>query len=345
MSEYTANNFTLDRGVNASHWISQSDKRGVERQQYMQEHDFKLIAEMGFDHVRLPVDEEHLWDEQGNRDEQAFELLHNGVQWGLKHNLNVIVDLHVLRAHHFNRPDSQKIWTDQAAQQQFIKSWQALSAELKQYPIDRVAYEPLNEAVADNNEDWNKLINWVVAEIRKLEPNRSIIMGSNRWQQVETFAALQIPKNDPNIILSFHYYTPFNFTHYESPWTFTKDYHGPVHYPGQTIADDDLAALPTQLADQLRGSNGEFDRDIMFNHIAQAVEVANKAGLKLYCGEFGAFPTTELALRQQWYRDMISIFDEHDIAWAHWNYKNDFPLVDEDLKPMPELMDILIPSN
>ena len=42
---------------------------------------------------------------------------------------------------------------------------------------------------------------------------------------------------------------------------------------------------------------------------------------------------------------MISIFDEFDISWAHWNYKNDFPIVSEDLKSINEILDVLITNR
>ncbi|RQW03786.1 glycoside hydrolase family 5 protein, partial [candidate division KSB1 bacterium] len=186
----TPNGFAIHRGLNASHWLSQTDIRGAEREQYMQARDFEKIAEMGFDHVRLPIDEEQMWDEEGNRQDEAFRLLHNAIDWSFANNLRVIVDLHVLRSHHFNRPDNRQLWEDPSAQQGFIRFWQQLSAELSRYPNDKLAYEPLNEAVSDNPDDWNKLINWVIAEIRKLEPERTIIMGSNNWQTVGTFKDL-----------------------------------------------------------------------------------------------------------------------------------------------------------
>jgi len=51
-------------------------------------------------------------------------------------------------------------------------------------------------------------------------------------------------------------------------------------------------------------------------------------------------------MRQHWYSDMKTIFDQHGIAWAHWNYKNDFPLVDEQtLEPISELVDVLLPPQ
>ena len=42
---------------------------------------------------------------------------------------------------------------------------------------------------------------------------------------------------------------------------------------------------------------------------------------------------------------MREIFDRNGIAWAHWNYKDDFPLVDGDREPIAELVDTLLPPE
>jgi hypothetical protein len=53
-----------------------------------------------------------------------------------------------------------------------------------------------------------------------------------------------------------------------------------------------------------------------------------------------------MLLRQKLYQDYRDLFEENNIAWAHWNYKNDFPLVDaETLEPISELVDILVPKT
>jgi hypothetical protein len=42
----------------------------------------------------------------------------------------------------------------------------------------------------------------------------------------------------------------------------------------------------------------------------------------------------------------MEVFNENGVAWCHWNWKNDFPLVDEEsLEPIDELMNILIPMK
>lgn len=335
--------FIIKNGVNVSHWLSQTEIRGKEREEYVSANDFKKIAEMGFDHVRLPIDEMHLWDEDGNQIDTALQLMHNAIKWSFENKLRVIVDLHVLRSHHFNY-DSERLWKDTVAQQQFWGFWEQLSEELIKYPTDSLAYEPLNEAVADNHEDWNNLIGKGIATIRKNEPNRTIIVGSNRWQIVQTFEHLKVPENDSNIILSFHFYDPFMLTHYKAPWTgILSKYEGDIIYPGYAVDTAIYSELNPELVERIKEVNYDCNINSMEERILLAVNEAKKRGLKLYCGEFGCFPLTPIEFRKALYSDLTKIFNKHDIARAHWNYKNDFPLVDPvNLEPITELVSILV---
>ena len=61
------------------------------------------------------------------------------------------------------------------------------SSALKKYPISLVAYELMNEPVADDAEQWNKLVEVLVRQIRRDEPHRKIVIGSNKWQSSATW--------------------------------------------------------------------------------------------------------------------------------------------------------------
>ncbi len=338
-----AGDFVIKRGVNVSHWLSQTDIRGKERKRYVTEKDFIQIKALGFDHVRLPIDEEQFWTEEGKQNKKAFKLLDKAVKWALKHDLKIVIDLHVLRSHHFNDPSSRTLWDEKSAQLNFIGFWKDLSAKLSPYPNDMLAYEPMNEAVSDNPEDWNNLINWVISEIRKLEPERTIIMGSNNWQQTWTFPDLEVPENDKNIILSFHIYTPMPLTHWKAHWVSFSKYEGPVQYPGMILDTTDLAGYDEQTVNGISNYIKVYDKSVLRDEIMIAVKRAKALGLPLYCGEYGAYPTTSMEMRQAWYQDMIAIFNDNGIAWAHWNWKNDFPLVDaETEEPISKILDILL---
>ncbi len=174
----TSDEFILRTGVNVSHWLSQSEKRGEERKKYITRADFDTIASLGFDHVRIPIDEIQLWDSLGIKEKEAFGLLHDAINWALSAELRVIVDLHIIRSHYFNA-DSNSLWTDPAEQEKLVDLWRQLSKELGQYPNNMLAYEIMNEAVAEDPDDWNKLFSKVLTDIRIWEPERKIVIGSN----------------------------------------------------------------------------------------------------------------------------------------------------------------------
>ena len=49
---------------------------------------------------------------------------------------------------------------------------------------------------------------------------------------------------------------------------------------------------------------------------------------------------------QRLYADLMIIFNKHDIAWTHWNYKNDFPVVDSlTLEPIEEIVGIFMETE
>jgi len=344
VSNDIAPKFPLKRGVNISHWLSQSNVRGEERKAFFTRDDVDFIDSIGYDHIRIPIDEEQMWDEDGNKEEEAFGLLHNAIGWAQEANLSVIVDLHILRSHHFNA-DEKPLWTEPAAQEQFIACWRDLSSELKKYPNDVVAYELMNEPVADDPEEWNILVGKAARAVRENEPERFLVIGSNRWQSVFTFDELKIPENDPYVILSFHFYHPMLITHYKASWTGVGAYQGAVSYPGQLTSEEDIAAIddPTLKA-LITKENGIFNIDSLEKMMEKPFKKANELNLQLYCGEWGARPSIPRSSLLQWYGDVRSILEKHNVAWANWDYKGGFGIVErgDDNAPIEDLIDVLL---
>lgn len=316
--------FQIRRGVNISHWLSQSKKTGAERAAYFTEKDVAWLAKKGFDHLRIPVDEVQLWQEDGQKDVAAFALLHQALGWCKAHKLKAVVDLHILRSHYFDAK-VKPLFTDTAAQTRFVRCWQDLSSELNQYPVQEVAYELMNEPVADDPEQWNLIAGRAYRAVRVLEPGRKIIIGSNQWQQTRTFDQLRVPAGDPNIILSFHAYDPFLLTHHAAPWTVIRDYKGPIHYPGLPIAEADMDKLPDSTRKVVEAYNQPYGPEQMQASFDLALKVAARNGnLQLYCGEWGCNVRAPRAERLKWYEDQAGVLEENQIAWAVWDYKGGF---------------------
>lgn len=334
--------FTVKKGTNIAHWLSQSRSRGAERATFFTQADVESIAAMGFDHIRLPIDEEQMWNENGERIDDAFQLMTDCIDWCIENNLRVIVDLHILRSHHFNA-EVKPLWTDPAEQEKFYNLWRDLSKAMINYPNSMVAYELMNEAVADDPEQWNNLVANAVQAIRKTEPERTIVIGSNKWQQVQTFDELKIPTGDKNILLSFHFYEPFLLTHWNAGWTNLKGYTGPVHYPDTILHQAEYDTLPQEMKPLVENWVGKsFNKTWILEQWQKPIQKSKELGLPLYCGEFGVItgPPQEDMLR--WYKDMIDLFEENGIGYANWNYKSgSFGLVDENGEQRTALVNIV----
>ena len=118
--------FEIKRGINLSHWLSQRGDFCPPMEEGMHEADFMQISRDGFDHVRLPVDEEVLWQENGEKNATAFACLHNGIRWALQNDLRVIVDLHIVKSHYFNagfEGKQNRLWSDMSEQEHFMQLW------------------------------------------------------------------------------------------------------------------------------------------------------------------------------------------------------------------------------
>ena len=329
------NNFKIQRGTNVSHWLSQSEERGEARAMHIQEDDFARLDSLGFDFVRLPIDEVQFWDEQGNKLLEAWDLMINAINWAEKHHLRTIVDLHIIRSHYFNavnegNGDANTLFTSEKSQQDLINMWYQLSDVLKGYSNDSVAYEFMNEPVADDHEQWNQLIAKVHKALREREPQRTLVVGSNMWQGYETMKYLKVPENDKNIILSFHYYNPMILTHYGAWWTPIGKYTGKVNYPGILVSKEDYEAAPDSLKKELDPYlTQEWNIDKIRADFKDAIEVAKKYNLQLFCGEWGVYEPVDRELAYKWTKDMLTVFKENNIAWTTWCYDADFGFWDQ----------------
>jgi endoglucanase len=99
---------------------------------------------------------------------------------------------------------------------------------------------------------------------------------------------------------------------------------------------------------QIADARGQWNKERLFQVFNMGVEYAKSKNLQLYCGEFGCLPSVDRTDRLNFYSDMISLFEENNIAWCNWEYKGDFGIYFFDsekvksLDPDYELINILL---
>lgn len=328
--------FVINKGINISAWLSQTNiTSGKARLEYFTQKDIQELAALGFDHIRLPFNENQLFSKDGERNAETFTLIDNVVEWCKQANMRIILDLHQTSVHDFSKASSITVFKDVAAQDTLIALWEKLAVAFKKYPNELAAYEILNEPNAKENASWNKVQMRVYKALRKLEPARIILMGSNKANKTHTFPDLEFPKDDPNIILSFHFYYPYLITHYKA--NFIKSISMldvPINYPGQLISDSVLKSIDNEeLLKAAEKNNGFYDRKKLLEIIQPAIDVAKKANVRLHCGEFGVnFKYQDRSVLQRYLKDVVDIFKENNIPYTYWGYRKEFGVFNDQKK-------------
>lgn len=331
----------LRRGINIEGWLRACNAPEREKTSGFTREDVELVARLGFDHVRVNVNEEHLWRPDGRRREWSFAAVDRLLDDCADCGLEAIFDLHTLYCHSFDKWQDQSLFEKQECVDHFTARWRELSEWLRPRPETLLAYEFLNEPIARNSADWNRVMMHVYAAVRELEPERTLLWCSNRWSQPEEFAHLEFPE-DPNILPTFHFYRSVLLTHYGCPGRNWGFYGGPVQYPGVPIASTCLDGLTEEERRIVEPHNDLHDRAFLDSWIRKAVERCAERGLPLYCGEFGSTTKAPRELRLRWFRDMISILSDHDIGWGAYAYRGWSVVFDEEGKVDDELVGILM---
>ncbi|MBQ0027495.1 MAG: cellulase family glycosylhydrolase [Lachnospiraceae bacterium] len=324
------------KGVNLGGWISQFDKYSTEHfENFITEADIKDIAELGFDHVRVPVDYNVLEDEDANIIESGFGYLKNCLSWCEKYDINMIIDLHECFGYSFDPlkkdMDRRIFFYDEKLQARFLNLWTEIAKRFKDYP-DRVAFEPLNEVVLYEVADaWNAVIRKYISTVRAICPDHYIIIGGVRYNNVLSVPMLENP-NDDKVAFNFHCYEPLIFTHQGAYWVENMDPDFRVGYP-KTV--EEYRELSKKMTADLSGAIFSPEATSMgpefFEQIfAPAIETAKEYNVPLYCGEYGVIDLADNHDKIRWLKDIHSAFDKYGIGHALWNYREkDFGLVDE----------------
>lgn len=325
----------FQKGVNLGGWISQFRRYDLQHfDTFITEADIEEIAALGFDHVRVPVDYTVLEDEDGNPRSSGHDYLAACHSWCLKHGLNMLIDLHECYGYSFDPTkdiDRARFFYDEALQARFMALWHRIAEQFKDDPV-HVAFEPLNEVVLYEVADaWNAIIRRYVAMIRSICPQHYIVLGGVCYNSVTTLPLLDPPADD-HIVYNFHCYEPMMFTHQGASWVDRMPLDFRIDYPLSITAYQDAnpGLTKEQAGAMYHEGIGEMGVPFFESIFAPAIAHAEKYNAPMYCGEYGVIDKADNGAKLRWLRDIHTVFANHGIGHALWNYKRmDFGIQDE----------------
>jgi len=302
--DIAAANKALGRGINLGNAL-ESPKEG-DWGMKLEADFFKQIKAAKFDTVRVPIK----WSAHADADAPYAidpKFLER-IDWVLDqcaaNKLNVI-----LNVHHYDEMDKEP---DKNVAR-LVGLWKQIAARYR----DRngtVYFELLNEPHDKlTPEKWNDAIPQVLAEVRKTNPTRPVIVGPGFWNGIGSLSKLKLP-DDASLIVTVHYYSPFEFTHQGAEWADAKvrNLTG-VTWDG---TDAEMAALRKDLD--------------------AAAKWAKDNKRPVFLGEFGAYSKGDMKYRAKWTRAVVREAEARGFSWAYWEFGAGFGAYDREKKEWRE---------
>jgi endoglucanase len=315
----------MRHGVNLSHWFSQSREYS---EKHLREHttarDIGLIKGLGFDHVRFTVEPAPLFDEAHPSElkQDYLKQLDAALDMLLSSGLAVVFDLH---------PSDEfklRMRTDDRFVEAFADFWRALAQHLSARDPERLFLEVVNEPMVEDPFRWMGIQTRLAAAIREGAPQHTIIATGPRWSSVDELLRIE-PLADRNVVYTFHFYEPHNFTHQGATWGSAVWPHlKGVPYPSTPeIVAPLLSSVDDAAARGALKQYGEerWDAAHVEREIARAAEWARRRGVPLTCNEFGVYRAyTHAPDRLRWLTDVRAALERHGIGWTMWDYAGGF---------------------
>lgn len=251
-----------------------------------------------FNHVRLPIN----WSNHASADESAkldekfarrVDMIINAL---LDKNLTVIINVHSYSQLFGDKVIyGEQTVANEVLEKRFINIWRQLSVRYKKHS-ERVVFELLNEPHGNliNADHWNELLAETLKIIRVNNPNRIVMFGPTSFNGQKDLPKLKVP-NDQNLIIQFHSYEPFSFTHQGITYL-------PIKMPtGVKCCDEkQTQKIETEL------------------NLAYQWSLAN--GYPLYLGEFGSNQAADNASRAQFASAMKTKAESLKMPWGYWDF-------------------------
>lgn len=314
----------------------------------LQESDFKTIKDAGFETVRVPIK----WSAHADAeapyaiDAEFFERIDWVVDQTLKQGLNVVLDMHHFDEIYLN-PDEQEA--------RFLALWKQISSRYKELPSN-VYFELLNEPNGSLTwSKWNRMLKKALDTIRSEDQWHTVIIGSVNWNNYADLVSLDIPVNEHNVIVTFHYYDPFPFTHQGAEWAGPEIGTSGVIWPGPPAQKVE----PVTAAKQVKWVDDWFQdyntkpvetNPAGPNSIVEAFDKVNNWAKEhhrpIYLGEFGAYSKADMPSRARWTTFVREEAEKRGFSWAYWEYSSGFGVFDPIANQYrKELLEALIPHK
>ena len=266
------------------------------RDNFITENDFKNIAELGANTIRLPFNYRLIEKSPFSYSRSGVGYLQKALRWAKKHKLKVILDLHAAPGAqnfdwHSDSSGKAGLWQGNQNQKRTIALWEFLIDKFKNEK-SLLGYDLINEPVLGGAprsilvKFYRRLIN----KIREIDEKRIIFIEGDLWATQIDFLKSLVERN---ISISIHNYEPLQYT-----FNFTPFY----KFPGKI-------------------EGGRWDKKTLIRHLQRYYDFSRKYKTDIFVGEFGINWRGGFWGEASWLKSTLEVFDKFRFGYTYWTYK------------------------
>lgn len=320
--------FALDtpfnHGVNITEWFASPSVGQIQFTKYTKQ-DLINIKNLGCDVVRLPINLHAMTDGSPDYiiDPLLYTFLDQVVDWAEELELYLILE---------NDSLNTQADTPVTIGNILIPVWAQMANHYKNRST-YICYEILNAPRGISDQNWNIIQNNVIDAIRAIDATHTIIVGPANGNSHSNLNNM-LPFTDDNLIINFHFFDPFIFTHQGVDSTdpslkSLSDMPFPFSYSSMPELPEDLQGTWVESAYNVYDSDANPLQ--IFSLIYNISYFKEQSHYPVFCGEFGVYrENVQDSHRNLWHFWVRMLFDFNKISWATSEYKGGFGIFEKD---------------
>lgn len=293
-----------------------------------QEKDYERLKNMNVNVIRFYLNY-HIFEDDTKPyiyKESGWQWLNTNIQWAKKYGIYLILNMHVPQGGFQSLGTGNALWDNVENQKRLKALWKEIARRYKNEPAI-VGYDLLNEPNTSKSKDqWINLAKDLVKEIRSVDSNHIIIVErlnavANNWSVDEDMNFFLV--DDFNVMYTFHFYSPIEYTHQLTSWTGFSNQNGGSYPDSNKIQVPDDITWNEEIPNQKISGSMDWTNigGMIFKPKSDSIvaKPACKANSNTGVAYFDYFVVNEYDKNSNLIKSITNDIENLD-DWSYWSY-------------------------